>query len=368
MEARIQEAKAVLPLYEAEISRLQAVLASGGNIPPYSQATYLQFQATLQPVLDALATANGRSTFANGDTSGFCNVTPNPKATSCMRASTVTHETIHQAICTATSPWWQSVFYGTWQQQIGLIGAYQNEIAAYKAEINFLEGQLQSARQLCATGWRGEVTRTLIVQSNENDSSAGRSTTSTWDQTQVDRWTVEGEDQPLPRLISRATWSGRIDGKRSNIETTSFPLGGRCTGTVLRSHNSITNSIEGSGAGKALASVLFHNGIAQIVVNVDPNIVGPDKNEIRTTGTGDSWRDVYEQKGYCGHHKESTTFTLGAPGIERYEQPSVSVESKVDPGDPDLLSGTQTDIKQISKMSSTTLTTTWSLHREKRAN
>lgn len=77
VQERIREAQAVIPLYQAEINRLQA----NTPVPRYSSQQYNRFQSTLVPVLDALATQNGISTLANGDTSMFCNVTPNPQAT-----------------------------------------------------------------------------------------------------------------------------------------------------------------------------------------------------------------------------------------------------------------------------------------------
>jgi hypothetical protein len=369
MEARIKEANAVIPRYQAEIGRLQALLASGEDVPPYTQATFAQFQSTLQSLLDGIADANRRSTFANGDTSGFCNITTNPKATSCMKASTVVHETIHQAICKALSPWWKSVFTGTWQQQIGLIGAYQNEIAAYKAEINFLEGQLQVARGQCPISWRGEITRTLIISSRTDSGSpsgnqGGNSTISTWDQTQIDRWTIQGDDGTLPGHISRGTWSGKIDGARTLISTGAFSLGGHCAGTVLHSSSSIKNVINGSGNGKAQVAVQIFNGIAQVSVNAEPNDPQNGKNEIVTTGTVEGSRDIYDQQGHCGHYTKSDPSKSGSPGKEPYNQPSISIESQVNPGDPDVLSDSKTETKQIDGTTTTT-TVTLSLHREK---
>src|SRR6202035_2702741 len=116
-------------------------------------------------------------------------------------SSTVAHETIHQGICKALSPsWWQSIFYGTWQQQIGLIGAFQNEIAAYMAEINFLEAQLPLARQQCATGWRGEITRTFTLAVHTNNPPGpirlgleSKSSTEEVIKNRTDEWIFQGE-------------------------------------------------------------------------------------------------------------------------------------------------------------------------------
>jgi hypothetical protein len=338
MEARIQEANAVVPLYQAEISKLQA---QGGSVLPYSQATYLQFQATLQPVLDAIANANGRNTFANGDTNGFCKVTPNPKATACMRSSTVVHETIHQQICKALSPsWWQSIFYGTWQQQIGLIGALQNEIAAYMAEINFLEAQLPLARQQCATGWRGEITRTFTLAVHTNNPPGpirlgleSKSSTEEVIKNRTDEWVFQGELDAAPSITTKGRWSGTTDNKLSLLEDSAFQLGGACAGTVLKGHSDLEESENGKASGTASLFVTVANGVAHITVS--PNPTDPP-GKITASRSLQGWGDVVQND--CGHRVP--TNDNPPPASQPYTQESVSIDVPVDPTHADKLSGT----------------------------
>jgi hypothetical protein len=258
-----------------------------------------------------------------------------------MRSSTVVHETIHQQVCKGlSSSWWQSILYGTWQQQIGLTGALQNEIAAYMAEINFLEAQLQLARQQCVTGWRGEITRTFTLTVHTN-SPAGpsrpglESKSSTEDVTKnrTDDWIFQGELDPAPSFTTKGHWSGTTDNTLSLLEDSTFQLGGRCAGTVLKGHSDLEESEKGKGSGTASIFVAVADGIAHITVN--PNSSDPP-GTITASRSLQGWGDVVQND--CGHRV--TTNDNPPPASQPYAQEGVSIDVPVDPTHPDKLSGT----------------------------
>jgi hypothetical protein len=233
IQERIREAQAVIPLYQAEINRLQA----SAPVPPYSSQQYNQFQSTLVPVLDALATQNGVSTFADGDTNMFCTVTPDPKASACMKSSTIKHENIHGAVC---NKYGWSLSSGTWKQQIGLVAVYQNEIAAYQAELDFLQPLLASLTPSCSAGWKGEITSNFTITTNSNDPMPPMvpglkavSTTTTYERSMKDRWMFNGLIGYIPQ-ITQGSWSAVFNSSRSLVEDSAFGLEGKCAGNWVR--------------------------------------------------------------------------------------------------------------------------------------
>lgn len=326
IEARIQEAQALVPLYQAEIERLQA----NGSPPPYTKERYDQFQATLQPILNALST--GYLTFADGDTSVFCNVTPDPRAEACMKASTITHESVHKSVCDQVG--WSP--RGTWKKQIGLIAVFNNEIDAYQAEISFLQGQLKLARDQCSAGWRGKITRTITTTFTSESPMPPLSpgvqsvgSRATLNRKSVDTWTFQGGVEPDPQT-TRGHWLGTVDNQHSLIEDTAFSLGGRCSGTVTRSHSDIEETENGNAIGKTSMSLIVAGGVAHIVVNPNPN---DPPGKITASRTREGYSDIVQND--CGHRV--TDNDNPKPSDARFRQEGLSIEVPVDAAHPDRL-------------------------------
>jgi hypothetical protein len=330
IEARLHEAQALVPLYQAEIKRLQA----NGPPPPYTKERYDQFQATLQPALEALATAYLMyATFADGETSVFCNVTFDPRATACMKASNMTHESVHKSVCDEIG--W-SPLSGTWKKQIGLIKVFDNEVAAYQAEISFLQGQLKLARDQCSAGWRGQITRTITTTFTSSSPMGplrpgvqSVASTVTLNRKSVDTWTFQGGVEPDPQT-TRGRWLGTVDNKRSSIEDTAFSLAGRCSGTVIRSHLDIEEPENGNAIGRASMSLFIGGGVAHITVNPDPN---DPPGKITAFRTRQGWSDIVQND--CGHRVPSNDNPK--PSEARFRQEPLSIEVPVDAAHPDRL-------------------------------
>jgi hypothetical protein len=327
MEERILEAQAVIPLYQAEINRLQA----NGTVPPYSSDQYNQFQNTLIPVLNALATKNHTSTFAYGETSMFCNVTPNPKATACMKTSTTMHENIHKAVCDQKG--WSPIS-GTWKEQIGILAVYQNEIAAYKAEIDFLQPLLASLKQSCSSGWSGGITSTFKYHVE--------SATEIYDRGQTDRWKFSRLLGQVPQE-TQGTWSGEMTMDHRSISDSSYtwtgdPLTGRCAGTVLKNHEEVGGISEGSGGGHANLMITVAGAVAHVSVLPNQNdapgwINGWDILIANSEGAGNMLH------GPCKHSSSSGSPNPVPGRGEPFLQTGVDFDAPVDPQHTGVLKG-----------------------------
>jgi hypothetical protein len=333
IQERIREAKAVIPLYQAEISRLQ----SNVPVPPYSSQQYNQFQSTLVPVLDALARQNEVSTFANGDTNMFCSVTPNPKASACMKSSTIKHENIHSAVC---DKYGWSLSSGTWKRQIGLVAVYQNEIAAYQAELDFLEPLLAALTPSCSAGWKGEITSNFTITTNSNDPMPPmvlglkvESTTTTYERGMKDKWMFSGLLGHVPQ-ITQGKWSATFNSSRSLVEDSAFELEGKCAGKVLQGHLDIKDTATGSGTGRAALFVTIDGAVAH--VNVIPN-----QNDLpgKITGsqTKQGWADILQND--CGHRVPSGSPVPVAEPSESFAQTGVDFDVPADTQHPGVLKG-----------------------------
>jgi hypothetical protein len=330
LQERIREAKAVIPLYQAEIDRIQANVP----VPSYSSQRYSQFQSTLIPVLDGLAMQNGVGTFADGDTSMFCKVTPDPRATACMKASTMTHEGIHRAVC---EQYGWSLSAGTWKQQIGLIAVYQNEIAAYQAELDFLEPLLASLTPSCFVGWRGRISSTFTtstIQTSPMQSmklglqSTGSTTTS--GRSQIDHWTFNGLLGQIPQ-ITRGAWSGTVNSGHSLVEDSAFQLADKCAGKVLLGHMDIKETAAGSGSGRADLMITLAGAVAHVSVLSNQN---DPPGKITSSRVQQGWGDIIQND--CGHRVSSGSPRPMEGPSEPFTQSGVDFDAPVDPEHPEV--------------------------------
>lgn len=334
IQERIREAQAVIPLYQAEINKLQA----SATVPPYSSQQYNQFQSTLVPVLNALAAQNGVSTFADGDTNMFCTGTPDPKASACMKASTIQHENIHRAVC---NQYGWSLSSGTWKQQIGLVAVYQNEIAAYQAELDFLQPLLASLTPSCSAGWKGEITSNSTITTNSNNPMPpmvlGRrveSTTTTYERSMKDKWMFSGLLGHVLQ-ITQGRWSAVFNSSRSLVEDSAFELEGKCAGKVLQGHLDIKDTATGSGTGRAALFVTIDGAFAH--VNVIPASQNDPPGRITGSETNQGWADILQND--CGHRVQSGS-PVPVPGAsESFSQTGVDFDVPVDTQHPGVLKG-----------------------------
>lgn len=333
IQERIREAQAVIPLYQTEINGLQA----SPKVPPYSSQQYHQFQSTLVPVLNALAAQNGVSTFADGDTNMFCTVTPDPKASACMKSSTIKHENIHSAVC---NKYGWSLSSGTWKQQIGLVAVYQNEIAAYQAELDFLQPLLASLAPSCSAGWKGEITSDFTVTTSSNDPMPRMvpglkvvSTKTTYERSMKDKWMFNGLLGHIPQL-TQGRWSATLHSSRSLVEDSAFELEGKCAGKVLQAHLDIEDPSTGSGTGRAALFVTIDGAVAHITVI--PNQNDPP-GTITSSRIQQAWSDIVQND--CGHRVTSGSPIPVPQPSESFAQTGVDFDVPVDPKHPGVLKG-----------------------------
>jgi hypothetical protein len=333
IQERIREAQAVIPLYQAEMNRLQASTA----VPPYSSQQYTGFQSTLVPVLDALADQNGISTLANGDTSMFCNVTPNPQATVCMQSSTIKHEDVQRALCKQHG--W-SLSGGTWKQQIGLVAVYQDEINAYQAELDYLQPLLAALKPSCSAGWKGEITSSFTISTSQSDSMPPMKTgvqvtssTTIYNRNKVDKWSFNGVPGQIPR-ITLGKWSATLSSDHSLVQDSAFQLGARCAGKILQGHSEVKNILTGSGTGRAALIITITGAVAHI--SVVPNESDPP-GKTTSSRIQEGWAEIVQND--CGHRVSSGSPTPIRGADEPLPQTGVDFDAAVDPQHPVALKG-----------------------------
>jgi hypothetical protein len=338
IEERIREASAVIPLYQAEINKLQAnAQQANAPVPPYSSQQYNQFQSSLQPVLNALAQQNGVSTFANGDTSMFCNVTPNLQASACMQASTLKHESVHSAVC---KQYGWSLSAGTWKQQIGLVAVYQNEINAYQAELDFLQPLLAALKPSCSVGWSGVITSHFASSTRQNSPMPpmkpglrSESSTLARDYTRDDNWTFNGLIGQVPQF-TQGTWLGTLTSSYSLFQDSAFPLGNGCAGKILRGHGDLKDTGNGSGSGRATLIVTVTGAVAHISVQGNAN---DPPGQILTAGMQQNWADIVQND--CGHRVTNGSPAMVPGASEPFTQTGVDFDAPADPQYPGILKG-----------------------------
>jgi hypothetical protein len=338
IEERIREASAVIPLYQAEINKLQATAQqANASVPAYSDQQYNQFQSTLQPVVNALTAQNHVSTLADGDTSMFCNVTPNPQASACMEASTIKHEAIHSAVCSQHG--W-SLLAGTWKRQIGMIAVYQNEMAAYQAELDFLQPLLAALKPSCSVGWSGVITSHFAISVKQSSpvpplklGVTVESSTLARADTKDDNWTFNGLIGQVPQF-TQGTWSGTLTRIYSLVTDSAFQLGNGCAGKVLRGHGDLKTTGSGSGSGRAALIVTITGAVAHISVLENAN---DPPGQIVNARMQQNSADIVQND--CGHRVTSGSPAMIPGASEPFRQIGVEFDAPANPQHPGILKG-----------------------------
>jgi hypothetical protein len=304
-----------------------------------------------------MAQKSGVSTFADGNTSMFCQAKTDPRASACMQASTLAHESVHAAVCQQQRGFPSTVVVGTWKQQIGLVAVYQNEIAAYQAEIAFLTPLLASLNQSCAGGWKGSVSSNFTMSTAQNDPMPPlkpglqvHSLNLTYERNQSDTWMFNGTPASISQ-IAEGIWKGTLTYNRTVVEDSAFQMGPRC-GNILAGHSYIKETGNGSGTGGANLLVTMNGPVAHI--SVQPNENDP-VGKIATTRAEQSWGDVVQND--CGHRVSSGSAAPIAGAPEPFPQTGVEFDAPVDPQHPGVLKGGLP--KSVPNGGTTTLT--WDL-------
>ena len=152
MKYRIKEARAMLQAYQAEI-------ASIGQGPRYSWSAYRRFEdGPLQTMLNTLkaSTPNSPQTWRGGTDPASCRSHFPEAATACLREALRRHEGHHAAVCGTR----KGLLGGTtspltdYRDGNSLAAAYEEEIAAWRLEMDFLQSQIDALPDSCKPpGW-----------------------------------------------------------------------------------------------------------------------------------------------------------------------------------------------------------------------
>lgn len=132
IQQRLKEARAAVAVYRKQIEVIRAQEQRTGVVVTLNDERREKLQGLVQEALNEVARLSRRiPTLAVGSTSRQSLCIPeivNPAASSCIRASVLAHEAVHEKACRGSLKWNET-----------LIGYAQEEIAAYEAEIDFLE-------------------------------------------------------------------------------------------------------------------------------------------------------------------------------------------------------------------------------------
>jgi hypothetical protein len=274
-----------------------------------------------------------------------------------MQASTLAHENVHAAVCQQQHGFPSTVVVGTWKQQIGLVAVYENEIAAYQAEITFLQPLLASLTQSCAGGWKGNVGSNFTMSTVQNDPMPPlkpglqvHSLNLTYERNQSDTWMFNGTPVSI-RQVTQGIWNGTLTYVRTHVEDSAFQMGPRC-GNVLAGHSYIKETGNGWATGGSSLLVTMSGPVAHI--SVQPNENDP-AGKIATTRAQQSWGDVVQND--CGHRVSSGSADPIAGAPELFPQTGVTFDALVDPQHPGVLKGSLSK----SGPDAGTTTLTWDL-------
>lgn len=167
--SRIAWANAAIDAYRNEISVIKAREAKDGKRLEYT----IERRQTLQKfvsnyVLQKQIRSGGNNPSAETDVT--CRILIHPPATPCMSAALEIHEKVHKKACDAANSFFD------WKEKLSLIEYAQEEIAAYTAELAFL-----NALHISCDGWSGTVTysrTTAYHSSSAKDLSSYKSSKS----------------------------------------------------------------------------------------------------------------------------------------------------------------------------------------------
>src|SRR5262249_27910254 len=141
---RIQEIRAILTAFEAQIARI-------GDGPRFTNAAYDSFRdTTLLPMLNSMKASSPASarTWAGSTHPFTCKSTFPSAATSCLREALERHEAHHANLCQSASG---KVDY---RDGGSLADAYREELVAYRIELDYLEASLATLPDSCKPdGW-----------------------------------------------------------------------------------------------------------------------------------------------------------------------------------------------------------------------
>jgi hypothetical protein len=254
-----------------------------------------------------------------------------------MKSSTIMHENVHKDVC---QQYGFSFSGGTWKQQIGLVAVYENEMAAYTAELGFLEPLLSSLNQSCSGGWKGVITSTFTISKNDispmqpiKPGLETEGSTTTYDRSKQDKWTFNGVLGSVPQF-TQGIWSGTLTSSNTLVEDTAFLLGPGCGGKMLHGHLDIKNAGNGFGTGRADLIVTVAGPIAH--VSVVPNENDPP-GKIMSSRSQQGWADVV--KNDCGHRVSSGSPNPVAGASEPFTNDGVNFDAPADPQHTNVLKG-----------------------------
>lgn len=146
LENRLGEANAAIAEYQAAIGELQGVDAKNGKKTMYSDELYTYEQENVQLAINGVYKKGARS--GKGDTDTACE-TKITAPTPCLQGSFQTHENLHSATCQRVKQELgdkYSPLTTDYRESLTMEAFWNDEIAAYTAEIKYINENLPKAK------------------------------------------------------------------------------------------------------------------------------------------------------------------------------------------------------------------------------
>jgi len=146
LENRMGEANAAIAEYQAAIGELQGVDAKSGKKTMYSDELYEYEQENVLIAVKSVYQKGARS--GKGDTDTACE-TKITASTPCMQGSFQTHENVHSATCQRVKQDLgdkYSPLTTDYRESLTMETFWNDEIAAYTAELNYINENLPKAK------------------------------------------------------------------------------------------------------------------------------------------------------------------------------------------------------------------------------
>lgn len=145
LKNRLNEVNAAIAEYNLAIGDVQAHDTEVGSPTMYNENTFNEEQGNVQIAINGAHTQGTRS--GSGDTDTACETNVDAP-TPCLRASFQTHENVHSATCKQTKANLKSDASWTtnYKDSMTMIEYWNDEIAAYNAEIPYLTKEIAHAK------------------------------------------------------------------------------------------------------------------------------------------------------------------------------------------------------------------------------
>jgi hypothetical protein len=147
LKNRLNEVNAAIAEYKLAIADVQAHDKEVGSPTMYNEGTFNDEQANVQIAINGAHTKGART--GTGDTDTACE-TKVDAPSSCLKGSIQTHENVHSATCLQTKKNLDAAGKGSWttnyKNSMTMIEYWNDEIAAYSAEIPYLNREIASAK------------------------------------------------------------------------------------------------------------------------------------------------------------------------------------------------------------------------------